>query len=107
MTISVTPSQLKEPAPQRRARELSSLIKDKALTEGFEMVGIVPAESLHDARGQLKAWLALGYHGSMQWMERDPEMRTDPRKLFPAARSVIVVAKNYYTPSKHSEDPAT
>jgi epoxyqueuosine reductase len=35
------------------------------------------------------------------------ELRSDPRKLFPAARSVIVVAKNYYTPAKHTNDPAT
>jgi epoxyqueuosine reductase len=40
-------------------------------------------------------------------MARDPEMRSDPRKLFPAARSVIVVAKNYYTDAKHSDDPVT
>ena len=43
----------------------------------------------------------------MRWMARDPEMRTDPRKLFPAARSVVVVAKNYYTPTRHTDDPAT
>jgi len=43
----------------------------------------------------------------MAWMARDPEARTDPRKLFPAARSVIVVAKNYYTPSTHSDDAST
>jgi epoxyqueuosine reductase len=71
------------------------------------MVGIVPAEILHSHRRRLEEWLERGYHGAMQWMERDPEMRTDPRKLFPQARSVIVVAKNYYTPSKHTEDPAT
>jgi epoxyqueuosine reductase len=34
-------------------------------------------------------------------------MRTDPRKLFPAARSVVVVAKNYYTPSQHTDDAST
>jgi epoxyqueuosine reductase len=43
----------------------------------------------------------------MRWMARDPELRTDPRKLFTAARSVIVVALNYYTPEKHTDDPAT
>ena len=44
----------------------------------------------------------------MSWMARDPEMRTDPRKLFPAARSVVVVAINYYTPAAHAtiEQPA-
>ena len=43
----------------------------------------------------------------MKWMERDPEQRTDPRRLFPEARSVIAVALNYYTPHQHSGDAAT
>jgi epoxyqueuosine reductase len=43
----------------------------------------------------------------MAWMARDPEMRADPRRLFLAARSVIVVAKNYYTPAKHDDAPTT
>src|SRR6266404_4717304 len=87
-------------------RELSRLIKQRARVEGFEKVGIVSAEPLDLARNHLVEWLARGYHGTMAWMARDPEMRTDPRKLFPTARSVVVVAKNYYTPSTHMNDPA-
>jgi epoxyqueuosine reductase len=94
-------------ASKTRSRELSRLIKDKALAEGFDKVGIVPAATLNAARDQLVEWLARGYHGAMAWMARDPEMRTDPFKLLPDARSVIVVAKNYYTPSQHTDDPAT
>ncbi len=71
------------------------------------MVGIVPAEPLPGVSEHLEEWLARGYHGAMRWMERDPEMRTNPRKLFPPARSVIVVAKNYYTPSEHTDNSAT
>jgi epoxyqueuosine reductase len=110
MTTSVTSCQPKAPTgptPETNRRELSTLIKQRALAEGFEMVGIVPAETLHEAGRQLEEWLARGYHGAMQWMARDPEIRTDPRKLFPQARSVIVVAKNYYTSSKHTEHPST
>ena len=88
-------------------RELSRRIKERAFSEGFEKVGIVPAQALGDERDRLSQWLGRGYHGEMAWMARDPELRTDPRKLFPAARSVIAVAKNYYTPAEHSDDPAT
>ncbi len=88
-------------------RECSRRIKAKALSEGFEKVGIVPAAALEAESGRLQTWLGRGYHGEMQWMARDPEMRADPRKLFPAARSVVVVTKNYYTPAEHSGDPAT
>jgi epoxyqueuosine reductase len=103
MQASVTPS----PTEIFSARELSRRIKARALSEGFEKVGIVPAEPLADEGNRLMQWLGRGYHGQMAWMARDPEMRSDPRKFFPAARSVIVVARNYYTPYQHKNDPAT
>ena len=106
MVTSVT--SLTSGAPGKaELREFSRLIKQRALAEGFEKVGIVPAEPLDTARNQLVEWLARGYHGTMAWMSQDPELRTDPRKLFPRARSVVVVANNYYTPSTHKNDPAT
>ena len=86
---------------------LSRRIKEKAQSLGCEKVGIVAVERLESEGARLNDWLGRGYHGSMSWMARDPEMRIDPRKLFPAARSVIVVGINYYTPEKHSDDPAT
>jgi epoxyqueuosine reductase len=90
-----------------KRREFSRRVKEKAISLGFEKVGIVPAEPLTNERERLREWLGRGYHGEMRWMARDPEMRTDPRKLFPGARSVVVVAQNYYTPAKHNNDPAT
>jgi epoxyqueuosine reductase len=89
---------------------LSRRVKERALAEGFQKVAIVPAQALETERLQLSEWLKRGYHGQMSWMGRGPEMRTDPRKLFPAARSVVVVALNYYTPSQHTpltSEPAT
>lgn len=93
--------------PESNPREISRRIKERALSEGFEKVGIVPAEALDHESNRLKQWLARGYHGEMAWMARDPDQRADPRQLFPAARSVMVVAQNYYTPGQHSDDPAT
>jgi epoxyqueuosine reductase len=67
----------------------------------------VPAGALDGERTRLEEWLKRGYHGNMSWMARDPEMRADPHKLFPSARSVVVVALNYYTPSQHKSTRGT
>lgn len=72
---------------------------------GFDLVGIAPAERLEEEGARLEEWLAAGRHGSMEWMARDPERRIDARRLLPGARSVVVVAKNYYTPRRYAERP--
>ncbi|HXD32054.1 MAG TPA: tRNA epoxyqueuosine(34) reductase QueG [Pyrinomonadaceae bacterium] len=82
----------------------SRQIKERALLAGFDKVGIVRAETLSVERDRLTEWLSRGYQGEMKWLEREPEKRVDPRKLFPPARSVIVVAHNYYTPHQHGAD---
>jgi epoxyqueuosine reductase len=85
----------------------SQSISRRARAIGFDMVGIVPAERLASEGDRLLAWLARGYHAEMGWMARDPEKRVDPRKIFPQARSVVVVALNYYTSDRHSDDSQT
>ncbi len=82
---------------------LTEKIKAKAITLGFAKVGIVAADALNEEAGRLAEWLGRGYHGEMAWMAREPEKRADPRSIFPAAQSVIVVALNYYTPFEHAE----
>ena len=87
--------------------ELTALVKTLARAEGFHAVGVAPAGPLGEERGRLEEWLRRGYHGGMGWMERDTAQRTDPRLVFPEARSVVVCALNYFTPHEHSGDPAT
>ena len=82
-------------------------IKQRALFEGFNKVGIVGAESLADEGRRLKEWLARGHHGEMGWMARDVHKRIDPHEIFPQARAVVVVALNYYTPHQHQQSSAT
>ena len=86
---------------------LAKHIKDRALFEGFNKVGIVGAQSLQDEGRRLSEWLARGFHGEMSWMARDVHKRIDPREIFPPARSVVVVALNYFTPHQHQQSPAT
>ena len=72
---SVSPNNAKR---SLQPRELSYRIKEKALSEGFEKVGIVAAAALDNEHNQWIEWLRRGYHGDMGWMARDPEMR-DPQ----------------------------
>ena len=82
-------------------------IKERALFEGFNKVGIVGASSLEDEGRRLNEWLARGYHGEMSWMSRDVEKRINPSEIFPQARSVVVVALNYFTPHQHQQSSTT
>lgn len=84
----------------------SAMIKERARAEGFDKVGIVPADALMKERSLLNEWLRRGFHGEMSWMARDPEKRTDPRELLPSARSVVVVALNYFTSHNHNSSDA-
>ena len=83
-------------------KSLAEKIKAMAARIGFEKAGIVRAEALGEEGERLREWLGRGFQGEMAWMAREPEKRGDPRLLFPAARSIIVVALNYYTDHKHS-----
>ncbi len=84
---------------------LTKKIKQKALEIGFHKIGIVRAESLAKERERLESWLANNFHGTMQWIEREPEKRADPNLLFPGVKSLVVVALNYYTPYEHENEP--
>lgn len=83
---------------------LTEEIKRKALDLGFSKVGVARAEPLEREAALLAQWLARGYHGTMEWMARNFEKRIDPQKVLPGARSVVVVAMNYYTKISHSGD---
>lgn len=84
-------------------QSLGDMIKATALGLGFDKVGILSATPLADEKGRLEEWLARGFHGQMAWMAREPDKRADPEVLMPGARSIVVVAHNYYTPHQHAE----
>lgn len=83
---------------------LTEQIKQKALEIGFHKIGIARAEILEREAVHFGQWLAGNFHGEMQWLEREPEKRSNPNLIFPEAKSVIVVALNYFTPHEHEED---
>lgn len=72
------------------------LIKSMARQLGFDNCGIAKAEILNDDARRLEQWLNKGMHGSMQYMEKYFDLRIDPCKLVPGAKSVITVLLNYF-----------
>ncbi|HEX4945096.1 MAG TPA: tRNA epoxyqueuosine(34) reductase QueG [Blastocatellia bacterium] len=81
----------------------SADIKQKAISLGFQKVGIVPATALTEEGARLHEWVAQNFHGTMHYLARDPAQRSDPRLLLPSAQSVICVALNYYQPAPQPE----
>jgi epoxyqueuosine reductase len=75
---------------------LTQAIKKHALTLGFDACGIARAERLTAYENRLKQWLDNGSNAGMGYMQNHFEKRMDPTVLVPGAKSVVVLAHNYY-----------
>ena len=66
-------------------------IKRWAADLGFDDCRIAKArEATHAA--DFNQWIADGKHGEMNWLERTPERRCDPREVLPDCKSLICLA---------------
>jgi epoxyqueuosine reductase len=83
----------------------TALIREAATRLGFAYMGVSPATFMEPEARRLENWLNNGYHGSMDYMARHFDLRVDPRKLVPGAKSVISFLFNYHQPQPQ-EDPA-
>ncbi|MEO6168244.1 MAG: tRNA epoxyqueuosine(34) reductase QueG [Chitinophagales bacterium] len=72
------------------------MIKQEANRLGFDYCGVSKAEKLDDDALRLESWLNKGLHGKMQYMENHFDLRIDPSKLVPGAKSVISLLYNYF-----------
>jgi epoxyqueuosine reductase len=73
----------------------SETIKARARSLGFDACGITSADPAKYA-AYFHAWAAEGKAGEMAWLTREPERRSDPRRVLPEARSIVVVGLNYW-----------
>lgn len=83
----------------------SRLVHRQARDLGFDRCGIARAEPIGRSE-YLRAWLDAGRAGSMAYLHRYFEKRTDPRRLLDGARSVIVVARLYHQRSESRPAPS-
>lgn len=74
---------------------MKTRIRDFATQCGFDMCRFGRAGSApHSA--QYHRWLQSGAHGEMTWLARDPVRRSDPTLVFPGAKSILLLARNYF-----------
>lgn len=71
-------------------------VKQLAMEQGFDYCGIARATPLDEEARRLEKWLHQGLHGNMTYMENYFDLRIDPTKLVPGAKSVITLLKNYF-----------
>jgi epoxyqueuosine reductase len=81
-------------------------LKQKAAELGFSACGVSAARFLESEAPRLENWLNKNMHGEMHYMANHFDMRLDPRKLVPGAKSVVSLLYNYYTDKKQTDDAA-
>jgi epoxyqueuosine reductase len=84
--------------------EYTPFIKATAQTLGFNYCGIAKAEKLEEDEKRLESWLNKGYNGKMAYMENYFDLRIDPAKLVPGAKSVITLLMNYFPSQQQNPD---
>lgn len=73
------------------------MIKAEALRLGFYACGIARAGAVEASEYEaIENWVASGQHGTMTYLERNHDLRRDPRLLLWGTESIIMVAMNYY-----------
>jgi epoxyqueuosine reductase len=65
------------------------------MAEGFDVVRVTRPDATPDAARRLRQFLADGFQGEMTWLATTAERRGSPRRLWPEAKSVVMLGMNY------------
>jgi len=95
-----TPKPPQNEDPYQRAAR----VKQRACELGFDLVGICDAAP-SKYREYFRQWLDDGQAGTMDYLGRRFDERTDPARYFPGAKSVVCVAINYHVPLQSASPP--
>ena len=77
------------------APDLKARIAARAAALGFDACRVAAPDAAPDAAARLRAWLAAGRHGTMDWMADTAERRSSPAALWADVRSVVMLGLNY------------
>lgn len=90
--------------PMIDPRETAARLERWALEAGFDRAGVAALEPSRQGT-HLRRWLERGDHASMEWIGRRTEVRENPSRLLPGARSALCVTLQYH-PLVGEEEPA-
>ena len=93
------------PVPAESRLLTSADVKREALSFGFDLCGIAPAESFPELQF-FREWLERGYAGEMHYLHRTADRRSDVRAVMPSARAVISLGTVYNTDRPYSTENA-
>jgi len=74
---------------------LKARLIEFASTAGFARLGVCRPDAAPETAARLAAFVAQGRHGQMGWMAERMHWRGDAAALWPAAKSVIMLAESY------------
>ncbi|MBA2270006.1 MAG: tRNA epoxyqueuosine(34) reductase QueG [Chthoniobacterales bacterium] len=94
------------PSASGNLPELKSQIVHRAKELGFDSCRVAHCSPPPHA-AEFRSWLAEGAAGEMEWLHRGAEKRCDPQQVLPGARSVIVLALNYWQGAPDAEIDTT
>jgi epoxyqueuosine reductase len=98
------PRAARDPQHFRQPRELAALLKEWALSAGFDRAGVAALEPMQGGEAFVR-WLARGDLAGMRYLERRLEARLRPATVLPGARSALCVALQYH-PLAGEREPA-
>ncbi|ODN66476.1 tRNA epoxyqueuosine(34) reductase QueG [Methylophaga muralis] len=84
-----------DPNTVQSSRALLADMQVWARSLGFQQLGVSDID-LSAAEEQLQQWLAKGFHGEMEFMERHGSLRSHPEQLVPGTIRVITARMDYW-----------
>ena len=82
-------------SPSGADQALKAALRVKAKQEGFDDLRICRPSDVPEVPERLNHFLDNNYQGQMSWLKERNEWRGDPSRLWPDAKSVIMLAQNY------------
>jgi len=83
------------PANPEPGTAVRAALDAEARAIGFADIAVTRPDSVTAAGARLRHWVGQERHGEMAWMADRIDWRASPAALWPAARSVIMLAEPY------------